>query len=246
MSIYVDADCTLGIDREYDLTTSALLAFMDEAGVAKALVAPVDRLQCVDNAEGNAFIARAAAAHSDRLIATCTANPWYGRKACEELRCRVNDGARMLVLNPFVQGYQANDELVWPLLEASATERIPVYIHTGTPGNATPWQIVDLAVRYPELDLIMGHCGATDFWNDVVPACSRAPNITLESSNARPFLFANYLAVIGPHRGVVGSAAPLTRLTFEWEQMRTVMPPTHWNAVAGGNMMRLLEKRGPL
>ncbi len=36
----------------------------------------------------------------------------------------------------------------------------PVYFHTGLPGNSTPWQIVDLAERFPEIDFLMGHCGS--------------------------------------------------------------------------------------
>ena len=76
----------------------------------------------------------------------------------DELRRAFGEGARLLVLHPFLQGFLADDELAWPLLELAEIEKIPVYIHTGNPGNSTPWQLVSLAGRFPALDLIMGGC----------------------------------------------------------------------------------------
>src|SRR5262249_16872538 len=144
-------------------------------------------------------------------------------------------GASLLVLHPAVQGFQANDELVWPLLETAAREKAPVYIHTGPPSHATPWQVIDLAERFPEVDLIMGHCGATDFWNDVIVAAEAAPNVYLESSCARPFNFERYIRQLGGGRGIMGSACPLNDLVFEWEQMRKVLSPEGWGDIYGHN-----------
>ena len=240
----IDGYCTLGVDREYDLTETALLNAMDRARVERAVVVPPDRFLAVYNQDGNENMQRAVRAHPDRFISTCSVNPWYGKASIEEFRRAVLEGARMLVLHPFVQGFSANDELVFEVLEAAAEERVPVYVHTGPPGNSTPWQIVDLAERFPELDLIMGHCGATDFWNDVPDATASAPNIYLESSLARPFHFARYMEVLGKERGILGSWAPLNDLSFEWEQMRTFIPPDVFSEICGTNLARLLAKRG--
>jgi len=240
----VDACCTLGVDREYDLTADALLNAMDAARVDRAVIAPVDRHLAATNREGNDFILREAAAHPDRLIPACCVNPWYGEEAVGELRRSLAAGARVLVLHPFVQGFLANDELVWPVLDAAAQAAVPVYIHTGPPGNATPWMVVDLAERYPTVSFLMGHCGATDFWNDVVPAAQAAPNVFLESSLARPFGFAAYIEELGAERGIVGSHAPLHDLEFEWGQMRAVLPPERWPGIYGDNLLRLLQPGG--
>lgn len=240
----MDAYCSLGVDREYNLTEAGLLEAMDKAGVARAVVAPVDRFLAVNNKEGNNAMLKAG--RRKRLIPACTVNPWYGAQGVEEFRRASGQGARMLVLHPWIQGYQADDELAFPLIEAAAAKKIPVYIHTGPPGSATPWQVAGLAERYPEADLIMGHCGATDFWNDVVLAAGSRSNLYLESSMARPFLFSGYVQAIGSKRGMLGSWAPLNDLPFEWEQMRKFLPAEHWTDVAGGTMRRLLEKRGPL
>jgi uncharacterized protein len=242
----IDGYCTLGVDREYDLTATALLQAMDRAGVERAVIAAVDRFLAVDNRRGNDFLLKAAAAHADRFIPACAANPWYGEAALEELRRALGEGARLIVLHPAVQGLLANDELVWPLLELAGSERAPVYIHTGPPGSASPWQVVDLADRFPEVMLILGHCGATDFWNDVVEVGKAAANIYLESSLARPFQFGGYLEQVGFDRGIMGSFAPLNDLLFEWEQLRRALSPAQLSGVCGGNLKRLLEKRGAL
>jgi len=242
----IDSYCVLGVDREFDLTEERLLQAMDTAKVDRAVIAPPDRYLAVFNREGNDMMLAAGSKHSERFIPACTVNPWYGAQGIDELTRAVAEGARMLVLHPCVQGYQANDELVWPVLEAAMREKVPVYIHTGPPGSATPWQVVDLAERFPELDLIIGHCGATDFWNDMVEAGRAAPNAYFESSFARPFAFSRYVEEIGVRKGIVGSFAPLNELTFEWAQMRDVLPPEEFAPIYGENISRLLSKRGPL
>ena len=242
----IDGYCVLGVDREYDLTADALLTAMDRAGVDRAVIAPVDRYLAVDNRVGNDFILQAAAAHLGRFIPACSVNPWYGEAGEQEFQRALGEGARLLVLHPMVQGYLANDELVWPVLEAAGAAQVPVYLHTGPPGNASPWQITDLAERYPSVDLIMGHTGATDYWNDVNDATLAAPNIYLESSLARPFAFLPRLAVVGEHRGIMGSYAPNSDFIFEWDQIRQAVPAERFARLCGGNLLRLLEKRGAL
>ena len=242
----IDGYCTLGVDREFDLTAKALLDAMDAAEVERAMIAPPDRALAIFNRQGNDCMRQAAQAHPDRFIATCSVNPWSGEEALQELRRAIGEGARMLVLHPLVQGYTANDELVFPVLELAAAERIPVYVHTGPPGNSTPWQIVDLAEQYSSLDIIMGHCGATDFWNDVPDSAASAANIYLESSLARPFHFARYMDSVGKHKGIIGSWAPLNKLGFEWDQMRKFLRPEVFAETSGNNLARLLAKRGSL
>ena len=240
----IDGYCTLGVDREFDLTEDALLAAMDAAQVERAVVAAVDRFLAVDNRVGNDMLLRVAATHPDRFMPSCAANPWLGENCLDELRRALGHGARMVVLHPAVQGYLANDELVWPVLELAVAERVPVYVHTGNPGSASPWQVVDLAERYPDLDLIMGHCGATDFWNDVVEAGKAAPNVYLEASMARPFLFSGYVAQVGANKGIMGSYAPINDLVFEWTRIREELPSEAAAAVCGDSLLGLLQKRG--
>ena len=49
-----------------------------------------------------------------------------------------------------------------------------------------PWQVVQCALRYPDIPFILGHAGATDYWNDIPYAGAHATNVYLEGSFARP------------------------------------------------------------
>ena len=207
---------------------------------------PPDRIPAVYNQDGNERWQRAVRAHPDRSISTCSVNPWYGKASIVRNRGggsgrRTNAGAA-----PIVEGYFLQT-MNW---SSRSSRRQPKKESGLCPyraaGQSTPWQIVDLADGFPKPDLIMGHCGATDFWNDVPDATASAPNIYLESSLARPFHFARYMEVLGKGRGIRGSWAPLNDLSFEWEQMRTFIPPDVFSEICGTNLARLLAKRGAI
>lgn len=244
----VDACCAVGVEREYSLTAEGLVREMDGADVELAVVSSPDRCLAVSNREGNELVLAAARSFPDRLLPSCSANPWYGQGAREELRRAFEHGARMLVVAPSLQGFSLSDELLDPLLLEAASARAPVYVHTGAPQGATPFEVALRALRHPELDWIMGHCGATDFWNDAPQAARLAPNIYLESSLARPFIFRSHCLAVGFERGVMGSGAPLSSLRFEWAEMRTTLAdlpargPAGLEGVLGGTLLGLLRK----
>ena len=77
-------------------------------------------------------------------------------------------------------------------------------------------------------------------------AAKSSSHIYFESSLARPFSFSRYVEQVGADKGIMGSFAPINELTFEWAQMRKVLRHEDINEVCGGNIRRLLEKRGNL
>lgn len=242
MNTTIDACVTLGSERETVLSVPDLLQQMDRAGVDRAVVQPEDRMLIVHNREGNRAMLDAAGKHPDRLIAACTANPWLGKAAVESVRDSIRDGARMVVFAPSLQGFILGDEILFSVLDAVHEMRVPIYVHTGPHLHSTPWQLVSVAERYPSLPFIMGHSGATDFWNDVPNATASLPNIFLESSFARPFSMKSHLASVGIERGIMGSGAPRNGLEFEWAQMRSVFPPDRFSDLYGGTLERLLKE----
>jgi hypothetical protein len=200
--VVIDGCTILGRDREVDLLPEELLEETDAQEVDRAVVLPLDRVCAVQNRDGNEWILATCRRFPGRLIPTCTANAWFGRSACEEVGRAAKAGARLLVLHPAVQGFVLSDELVYPLCELAAALRLPIYVHTGCPQHATPFQLAELALRFPKVAFIMGHCGATDFWPDVRPAAALSANVYLESSLARPSIFVAHLQKIGFHRAM--------------------------------------------
>jgi predicted TIM-barrel fold metal-dependent hydrolase len=237
----IDACCHVGIDREFDLTAERLLQQMDAAGVDMTVIMPPLRFYAVRNQEGNDQLLQAARRHPDRLLATCTATPWLGAEALQIVDRAAAGGARLLTLHPFVQGFDIDDEIVFPLIEEARRLRLAVYVHSGHPGGATPLQMALLALRYPDVFFIMGHCGATDYWPDVAIAAQLAPHLYLEGSLAKPYVFAAHLRKVGISRGVMGSAAPLNDLVFEWQQAESVFSAEDRERVFGGTLQVLLS-----
>jgi uncharacterized protein len=240
----IDSYVTLGNERDTVYTAFDLVRDLDRAGVDMAVAAPQDSSVTVYNRRGNDFILKEAAGFPDRIIPACTVNPWYGEEAVLELSRSVSKGARMLVLNPTLQGFLINDTLADPIFMMAEELNLPVYVHTGPHLYGGPWQLIDCALRFPKVIFIMGHAGATDFWNDVPYAGKFSQNIYIEGSYARPFIFRNYLQTVGIEKGIMGSAAPRNNLPFEWSQYREYMPEDAYRAVFGENMARILHMTG--
>lgn len=235
----VDCYCRIGYGENDCLEPDDLVAQMDTAGVDAALVSAHERYQAVYNKKGNDLLIDAASRYPGKLLPTCSVNPWFGQEALGEFRRCVHAGARMLVLNPMCQGISIDDELVDPLAQEASRLRIPIYVHT--PQQATPFQLAVMAKKYPDIPWIMGHAGATDYWYDVPLAASLSENIYIESSFARPFAFNSHCSQAGFSRGIMGSAAPLSSLAFEWRHMQEVISPEAYPGIYGDTLLSLIS-----
>jgi len=240
----IDCYVTIADERETVYSADNLVRDLDIAEVDKAVIAPSDRQIAVYNSRGNNLMRSEADRFPDRLIPSCTVNPWYGGDGIAELDRAARNGARMLVLHPTLQGFLINDDLADPLIEKAAGYNMPVYVHTGPHLYGAPWQLVDCALRFPNVNFIMGHAGATDFWNDVPFAGTFAPNVFIEGSFARPFSFKNHVMKVGAEKGIMGSSAPRNDLVFEWKHYRAELADPEFKCVFGDNLARILTGEG--
>lgn len=241
MNLIVDGHCHLGTGHEYRQTSDELLTNMDRLEVDRAVVCPVDRCIAVDNREGNDTVLRAAHAYPDRFYAFATANPWYGERAIAELRRAVGEGARGIKLHPPLQGFMLCDELVFPIIELAGQLGVPVFIHTGTPAFSQPTQLAELAQRFPQVPLIMGHMGSTDFKFEAIPSALLSPNIYLDTSWILPALLTQAVQAVGAGRVLFSSDSPIGDLGVELGCRRAAdLTPEQRAQVMGGNTLRLL------
>jgi predicted TIM-barrel fold metal-dependent hydrolase len=236
----IDGYCTVGPDREYDLSVEDLLRALDHAGVDRAVIGGVPRCMAVANREGNEFIRAAAAAHAGRLIPTCTATPWLGAAGVREVERAVGAGARMLVLDPTVQGFSLADNAAGALFEAAGALDTPVYIHTGGYQYGTPCQLGMAADRFPGTVFVMGHAGSTDFKVDAVEVARARGNVYVETSLTRSFGAVSLVGELGDGRVVMGSAAPLNDLVFEWRQTLAMLSREQAPGFYGGTVASLV------
>lgn len=215
----IDAQCHLGDGRRFQISSRKLLTQMDANQVGRAVIAPVDQFVAVFNREGNDYILNEAREHADRFLPMITANPWFGRQAVEEVQRGFEAGAVGLKLHPGLQGFQITDEIVYPLMEMAQLQQRPVYFHTGTPVTSMPLQLTELALRFPEVKMIMGHMAFSDFWNDVADATRAAPNIYLETSSHWPSFIVEMVQTFGSERILFGSDSPMNLMELEIEKI---------------------------
>lgn len=236
----IDAYTIVGEVSEGGLCPEDLIKQMEAANVDKCVIAPVERCLAVANREGNEYVMAAAKKHPNKFIPTCTANPWYGDDAIAEANHWIESGARIFVLAPHLQGFVLNDGTTFPLLQSLEKTDVPVYVHTGHYEHSTPFQLVDVAMRFPSISFIMGHSGSTDFKADAVYAARRCQNIYLESSLVKSFVFHDMVHQTNINRCIVGSSAPLNNIRFEWEQMLECLPYANCKNIYGENLMKLI------
>jgi uncharacterized protein len=223
-----------------------LLRTLDHGGVERGVLAPVGRWVAVDNAEGNDTLLGWAAAHPDRLAAWATVNPWYGERACAELRRAFEAGACGLKLAPSVQGFGLLTPVLEPVLDVAEEYGRPVYVVTGVPVAAEPLQLAELALRRPGLTFVMGRSGRTDFSLDLMPALTTGPNLVAETAYNGASLIAGLVETLGAGRVLFSSDVPLNDLALELERVeRAGLSDADRAAVLGGTATALLLAGGP-
>lgn len=214
-------------ERVFDTSGEKLLAEMDQAGVSRACIFPVDYGLLtgepgVPIEEQNRHIAAAVRSFPHRFIGFCAVDP-RRPQALDLFRRAVEDwGLRGLKLHP-TAGYFPYNEAAYPLYEACMEYKVPVLIHTGSqPGPmksrfARPVYVDDVASDFPELPIIMAHCGH-HWWEEALLVCSVKPNCYVDISGwqreylEQPLLFGRMLRrvvdAVGPWRVFFGSDGP--------------------------------------
>lgn len=220
----IDAHAHVGHGRLKSLSADDLLRQMDENGVDRAILCPVEEQIVAFNHEGNLFILDQVRRHPRRFTGFAVANPWFGEIAVRELEWALGEGLRGLKLHPVYQGFPMNDAMIYPLVDVAARQHVPVYAHCGSAHFGDPLRLVELARHYPEVTFLMGHSSFSDFWNDL-PRCHQfAPNILFETSRNTPGNFQQIGKEIGTDFMVFGSNAPEHYYHVDMPILREMFP----------------------
>lgn len=219
----IDALSFIGHGRYKSQSAEELIRKMDQNGVEKALIAPVDEYVVAYNEEGNDLVQAACRTHPDRFIGYAVANPWFGDKAVLNLKRALDNGLSAVYFDSSIQGFPINDHIVDPLIEICREYNVPAYFHTGTPLFALPFNLHYLAIRHPEVRFLLGHLGANDFVSDVLPSLYGRDNIWVETSLALTPAMTRFMKVI-PDRVVFGSCSPRSEISYELKKLRYGKP----------------------
>lgn len=187
---------------------SRLLHFLDEAGIQRALLVnyPSPAIMGFDLSV-NDFIGQYVRGHESRLIACGGILPalvedisGYLRHLKEDLgiRCiKLHPPHQQLVPNAYLTGAEPR---LAEMYETCAALGLPVMIHTGTsvfPGARSrfgdPLPVDDVAVDFPELTIILAHCGRPFWTEEAFFLVRRFPRVFADLSGIPPARMKQYL-----------------------------------------------------
>ena len=151
----------------------------------------------------NVEIAELAAEHADVLIPFASIDPARGAAGVRQARRLIDEyGVRGFKFHPSVQGFYPNDRAVYPLYEVIAEHGLVALFHTGqtgvgagTPGGggirlkyANPLYIDDVAVDFPDIDIILAHPSFP--WQDeALSIATHKPRVYIDLSGWSPKYF---------------------------------------------------------
>lgn len=184
--------------------------------------------------------------HHPRAIGFVYLNPEHVDFCLAELDRCVRDGPMVGV--KFHVARRCADSRLDPILRRAAELRAPVYQHTwlkvvsDSPGESTPFDVVELAARHPTASLICGHAGGD--WERGIRAIRASKNVVLELAGFDPTAGVTEMAVreLGPERVIYGSDTGGRSFA---SQLAKVLGADITEAarrlILGGNLRRLLK-----
>jgi predicted TIM-barrel fold metal-dependent hydrolase len=190
-------------------TADDLLRNMDRCGVDRAVAIPfpvVAEYRCQHD-----LIGRAVRDHPDRLTGAACLNPFVPRaEFCEEVRrCRQEFGFTALKLQPQYQGLNPISNNSDFLFEAAFANEMAVICHTGSGlPFAAPSLFMMPARKFPDLTIVLAHCGGGIFVHEAILAAVFCPNIVLELSSLMPHHVLEVLTHVPSNRLMIGSDLP--------------------------------------
>jgi predicted TIM-barrel fold metal-dependent hydrolase len=237
----IDAHVHVGKGFEKALEPEQLLKLMDQNEVEKCVIVPIEQYIAVYNEEGNKYILNLVEKDPDKFIGFASVNPWYLDKSVEVLKRCLDKGLRGLKLNPKLQGFILNSELVYPLIKVTEEYQVPVYFHTGTMVTSEPFQLAELAGDFPKVNFIMGHSGNTDFWTDTSYAAKAYDNIYLETSHNLSGAILGLIQAAGEDRVIFGSNMPRSHQSHEIKKILELnLPKKVQEKIFYNNINRLI------
>jgi predicted TIM-barrel fold metal-dependent hydrolase len=158
----LDAHTHLGLDEDgRSLTLSQLLAQLDEAGARRACVFPLhDPERRPAYRVPNDRVLAWAGESDGRLIPFCRLDPFDGPVA-EAERC-LAAGARGIKLHPRAQAFTFDGNGLEGIFAVAEDARVPILIHAGRGLPPIAEGLAELALRHPEVVLILAHGAICD------------------------------------------------------------------------------------
>jgi predicted TIM-barrel fold metal-dependent hydrolase len=234
----------LGWSPVFFQTASELNDYFGQHGVDKACINSFHL--AYDPMLGNDEIAAAVKEFPNRFIGFGVISPrWGSRKDVEaEIdRCVQDLGFKGLKLHPSLNEYHADSPVVFPVVEKAIEYDIPMLFHCWSDAFSSPHALANLADRYPEAKILMGHMGG-DHWLDAIYIAAAHENLYLDTADSHGDLLVMYTAVevAGADKITFGTDVPAFNLPSELAKVQHAMISEEAKKkILGENAARLLK-----
>jgi hypothetical protein len=246
----LDAHTHLGLDEDgQSLDPDGLLAALDEvAPDARACTFP---LHDPDRHPGyrrpNDRVLAWAAESGGRLIPYCRLDPSEDPVG-EAERCLAR-GARGIKLHPRAQAFEFGIPAADSIFAVAREAGVPILIHAGR-GMAPMDALADLALRHPEVTLVLAHAGIAG-QGMFASRLADHPAVVYDTSTLSPFDVIELFARVPAERIVFASDVPYGRPAFGLYQALRVarkvagLDDDEVRLLAGGTMAALVDGGSP-
>ncbi|MSV27414.1 MAG: hypothetical protein EXQ52_01515 [Bryobacterales bacterium] len=186
-----------------------LLRSMDRHGVERSVVIPYPVV--TDHRREHNLIGKAVKDHPNRFVGAACLDPYMplGEFKDEVRRCREEFGFRALKLQPQYHGLNPSLNSSNFFFETALENRMAVICHTGA---GLPFSLPSLCMmparEFPNLTIVVAHCGGGLFVHDAIVAATFCSNIMLELSSLMPHHVLEVLGHVAPSRLMIGSDLP--------------------------------------
>ncbi len=186
-----------------------LLREMDRFGIERSLAIPYPVVD--DWRAEHDEIGRAVRAHPDRLCGSACLYPFVAEPVFREEvgRCREEYGFCALKLQPQYHGLNPFSVRSNFFFETALENKMAVICHTG---SGLPFSLPSLlmrpARRFPDLRIVVAHCGGGIFVHEAILAAVFCPNVFLELSSLTAQQVLEVLAEVPSDRLMIGSDLP--------------------------------------
>jgi predicted TIM-barrel fold metal-dependent hydrolase len=192
-----------------EATAEDMLRHMDRTGIDRQLLIPFPVVE--HERREHDVIAAAVRAWPDRFTGAMCPHPYQPDDSFrdEVRRCVETLGLRALKIQPQFSGLNPMGKRAEWVFGIANDYRLPVVFHTGSGAPfALPSLLIPVARQYPELPVIVAHCGGPTYYLEAIVAASVCPNLLLDVSSLMPHQVLEVLRHVPAERVMAGSDLP--------------------------------------
>ncbi len=229
-----------------------LVEHMDRLGIERLILSQgfgeyIDHPTPDQMREENDRVMRAVRRFPDRAYGSVFLTPANVEASLQEFDRCVRDGP-MISIGELQTDVRCNSPQLDPIVERAISLNVPISQHTwlkttgNEPGESTPFDMVELAKRYPQANFICEHTGGN--WEIGIPAIRETKNVYAGIAGSDPTSGFVEMAVreLGAERVIYGS--DVGGRSFASQLAKVIgaeIPDSAKELILGGNLRRLLQ-----